>query len=794
MFVSDAPFTNMQAWDDLARPWMTDAESSLFDALSDHERLKFRGTFVARRQERPQLWSEQGLFLPSFFCERRFNDVRDFIAYALGEPKQVVVNPTNPSVPSEWHFADYDFHFVPIARKRVTLTERGVQEWNRLKQRLILHPEILYSFAATPFGRTRLPDNITWFETQIVSYYLDPDPRGELLRVVVALSPSFQEALRSKGSDDEHVLELLIELDRGTGEPELRHDASLVRVLSDRVAVFEAHLPSGHFDAKFSIYSGFLPVGLTANTSLFVPPSEFPRISSPIIAQQWAQEGLIQPGKNELIIGGFRYRWDQPYDPSQRAMVLVHATELPAEVLIMRGKNQISPLEYINREGSWYLFELPPQPEPFRLIARTVADDQGLMGFRTFPPEWHHQEASMTAEFTPETDNYLELESLSFGFKSDPVYVTVANHPYLAVKGQSVPWLPFDWGVAAKVVVAGQVEGFWQQQQTVLRRSDVFTEISVRNQHLVVGARSIAGDVLSAPLPKVAGKQLKGLQQTPVKQLNQVWGLVFKDQVLESDFWPFVREELVRWLRENLKPDDLVYIVQISDRPMMVLPPTNRRAELAATLRSLQPSSTRQTSIDLRYLIDAITHLEYHTTRPHQVVLMTPAISDDIAHPETFLLELRQAGLQIYNLEFLDPRSPTTSPKIADYAMKMDEMEPETGAFRDNFSEERNTKAGFRIPLGEGKRQKARQQQAVKEEAAREAFSRQVELRTAGLSMSSQQGQERRVLTEFMRQMTQWYGALTYVELPVNASIDDVQFDQLSDVDVYWTTVDWSAP
>ncbi len=789
-----SPFSHLESWETLARPWMTGVESTLFDALTEEERVRFRGTFVARRQEHPEVWSDQGLYLPIFFCDRTYDDIRDYLLATVGEPDRVVKNATNPSVPSEWHYPDYEFHFVAVARTRITLTERSVQEWERVKQRMILHPQMLYSFSSKSFGRTRLPEDITWFDTNVVSYLLDPDPRGEHLRVVVALPASFIEAVKARGADSEVALELLIELDKGTGETEFRHDSSVVQVTDDRVAVFEAHLPPGHFNAKLMIYSGFLPVGLQAQTSIYVAPPELPRIGTPIIVQQWAPEGLIQPGKNELMLGGFRYRWDQAYDNKKMAMVLVHAQALPAEVFILKGDASPQPLTFLNRVGTWFLFELPPQTGPFQLIAQTIADGNGLRGFRTFPPQWPTHRQSTALSLKTETKNYLELEELQLGETSALSYLFIAGQPYLATDSQTIPWLPFNWGEQAELRVGAMKDSSWQEATAILNRSEVYTELDVRNEHLVLGSRNAEGDVQAVPTILRDGVPLQGALQTPIAKIDQVWGLVFKDDVLDRSLWPFAREELIRWLESHLKPTDLVYVVLISQRPQLVLPPTLSRADLVATLNSLTPSLQRDTSFDLQYLIDEITHLEYHTKKPHQVVMMTPQLTDDLTQLESLLLELRRTGLQVYNLEFPDPLRVADSRKsLKDRAIPMETMKPDTESIRDNFQETRNTKVGFRISLAEKKLNQARRDQLTKEAAARSAFSDQIQLRTAGLCMRAEPGQERQTLSEFFRHLTLWFDALTHVQLPVNTDPESLTFQVEPGTQVYWTSVQWTA-
>ncbi|MCB1045310.1 MAG: hypothetical protein KDC35_20380 [Acidobacteria bacterium] len=794
LLFSDKPFTNMQPWDELARPWMTAAEETLFDALDENERLRFRGTFVARRQEHPGLFSDQGLFLPQFFCERTYGDIRDYIVEVLGEPESTTTNPSNSLLPSEWHFADYEFHFIPIGRNRVTLTERSVTEWDRLKNRMILHPQILYSFDMRPFGRTRIPDQITWYDTRILTYLLDPDPRGELLRVAVALTPSFREAVQSKGREDV-VLELLITLDKGVGEVETRHDATAVNLQKDDAVVFEVHMPPGHFNADLKIFSGFLTSGLKTSSSIYVAPPTLPRVGTPIIVQQWAPEGLIKPDKRELMIGGFRYRWDQPYDPSRLAMVLVHAAHLSPEALMIKEDDIPRPLSYINRAGDWFMFELPPQQGPFRVMAQTLPDAHGLRGFRTFPADWTVAIQDSSKVVTNQTDNYLELETLTLKAAGPELYVCIGGHPFLSTSTGEIPWPPFDWGPTTQVDVRFLKDGTWSTQSTVLSRTDVFTEISVRNPNLVAAARHVDGSASVPPDPFYQGQQLADLKHTSIHELNQIWGIAIHEDVVNRGIWPFLREELVQWFKSELKPGDLTYIVRSGGpRTRLALAPTSNRAEWLSALKAVTPTHGLSTNLDFSVLLEEVTHLEYHTTMPHHLILITDHLTEDLTQLEAMLVELRQTGLHVYHLEFpRDAPTTATAKSIADRALDMDSMQPDRDATRDSFQEDRNTQVGFRISMGDKKRMQNELDQREKEAAARRSFAEQLQFRTAGLGMSADVGEERQEISEFFRQLTDWTHTLVFIELPANIKADDVVFQNDAATQVYWTTVDWGV-
>ena len=218
-----------RSWESMARPWMTRAEANLYDRLDQREKIRFQGFFVARRSEKPDQWSATGLYLPSFFAPEPHGDVRDQIAYHLGYPDQIDWQPQNPRLPLAWKYPQYSFFFLPSSGGNVRLTSESAELWDNLKGAMIKHPALRYDFRDNSFGRTRLPEDLEWIDTEVVHRWSTPNPSGNTYHLTVRVPTKMKEYLRESTRLERQHLEMLVFLKTDADQARESLDAKHIR-------------------------------------------------------------------------------------------------------------------------------------------------------------------------------------------------------------------------------------------------------------------------------------------------------------------------------------------------------------------------------------------------------------------------------------------------------------------------------------------------------------------------------------------------------------------------------------
>lgn len=801
-------WSQLEDWAALARPWMTEEESDLFDRLSETQRIRFRGYFVARRQEDPGQWSQTGWFLPSFFYPSEFGDIRDLIAYRKGYPTQVNPNPLNPALPAEWVFDDVVFSFVPKDGHHVKLASSSHAHWEALKHAMILHPELRYDLEPSPFGRTRIPEDLEWMSMDMGRIWLEPQRKGAVARVRFEVPDAFISKIFALKVNRQQNLECLIRLISESGDTVERHASRQIDLGRTRELAFEMHWPAGYFQVEVFVYSGFWPVGLQTRGHVFVPSPSLPRLGTPIVAQQWTRTGIEVASDDAVIVGDFSYRLPGSYDERWESLVLVPSESTPVAALLQESDGHVKRLELIRVEAPWCVFRLPPTPPPFRVLALGRNDGS--------PSEFGFSTWQVGLPMTPLSsespaikggvlDNYLGVETLEFEPAPSLAFLTVNGWPYLASQRGSFSWLPLNWGERAELWLDAVENDRVQRSLVTLRRSEVFEEMRVQPRHVVAGFVSTEGEEEAPHIQFLAGGQqtVEPYRRTPLKDVPGLWGLVIKDEILALDAWPLIRDHVMGWLRDHLKPSDMIYIVHVSQRPEMVLAPTRSKVLAQAGVASLQPVG-RTSHFNLDYLIEELTHLDTHPVMPHQVVFLTDLLSEDMNQMQALMPDLRNSGLQLYQLEFPEARSEGVSnPRVAgsplewaeQHAVAAGEVDaPEEHVLSDDGKIGPESKAGYRIRFGRKKVKEAQEKERLRLDAAREAFSQQLAMRTAGLSVQCPRGLIRQALADFLLELSLWQDALTHYQLPTGIDDHALTITSPDAGSLHWVWVEWLPP
>jgi len=791
---AQAPTTiDMESWDTLARPWMTADELELYNSLSEDQRKRFRGTFVARRVENSKTWPKSGLFLPCFYHVRFYNDVRDQLEYTLGSPHDIVPNPQNSQLPSEWRYARERFYFLPVDESRVRLAPRSERAWDKVKSEMILHPDHLYQLPISSFGQTRLPNDIDWVQGRIQSYWLEPNQKGSSMRLYLRLPQAFIE--KNARARAEQTLELLLVLTTESGQSYRRHAGQEVNLKTDRDLFFLTHLPSGNFRIKGYVYSGFLPAGLTFAQDVFVAPAQLPRVGTPILSQTWGIQGLEVPATNGIRTGGIEYLLPTGYDPTRPTRVLIPSRLSDTKALLQTGTDSPEPLQFVNQDPEWTVFRMEPTPTPFRVLA-TASGPGTDLAFSSWS-----QDLSPTAPASDQVSlvesqnqNYLDLDHLQFKPPAPLSFLYVNGHPFLASTNSTFSWPLINWGEKAALKYESMHGRQFTSNAFQLRRSDVFQEIKVRPVHLVVGAKDLNGSPVGFNQVKIRhdGQPADQIELSPILEMPKLWGIVVKDDLLQYPEWKTMLSMLLDWLKGQLSENDYVYVVHIAHRPQLILKPTRIKPEVLSALRQLRSTQDSSNYFNLEYLIQELTTLDRHAVMPHQVIMMTTGLSDELTQLETVAAGLRDTGLQIYNLVYEPLNLPTDisedmAAKIREHALPMAKNDAASTGIRDNFQEQQNTKAGFRLRLGE----RNNRPDGLKLNLAKEAFNEQIELQTAGLTQKIKPGQVRLYLSQFFDRLTLWQSALRHVRLPASMNIDALTFEAPDGQTVSWSKVEW---
>ncbi|CAM2066256.1 hypothetical protein SCOR_12820 [Sulfidibacter corallicola] len=810
LFLQDFTSTNSKSWEAMARPWMTEAELNLYESLSEREKTRFQGFFVARRLDNPNDWPATGLYLPSFFAPEPYGDVRDQIAHLLGHPVETEWQPQNPVLPRTWKFPQYSFSFLPAGNGKVRLATDSLQLWDSLKDGMILNRALRYDFRDNSFGRTRLPEDLEWTDTRLLYRWLEPNPSGGTLRLAVAVPESMKAYIRSGNHRPRQHLELLAFLKSDVDQPRESLPSSLVRHasawshLTDEDEIyFEIALPPGYFHAEFLIYNGFLEQGLRTETPVAIVPPGLPRIGEPVISHRWQPAGIQEVGAQQIDCGGDRYQPALKYDRTQPARVLVRVDgdERP-QLFLQTAKDRPMGLQFLFTADGVAVFDLPAQKAPFRLIALGAETPDGQLALSVKGEDIDIAKPSQVPAFAQKSEDYVSVDKLNFGARGNLQLLFVNDQAFLASRTGLFKWPPLDWGREATLRYEfGDGEGWFATEYTT-RRTPVFEQLRVKPKYLVAGTRVPDGTIEPVDFEIfVEGAKIPAAKKTPFTRIPKLWGIVVNDPLLKSPAWNNIRQALMAWLKKNTQPQDQIYVVQISHRPELLVAPTTRKVLIQACLDALEPSSPRANYFTVRYLVDALTHMKQHTTLPHQAILLTHQLTDEVSQMEDLLPLLRRTGLQIYNLEFPFefnpdteiPAKPDADDALANMAAQAKYEEKMLLGVRDNFQEKSVTQAGFKIPLSGRKKEKMAEQERIKEEAFRASFSTQLASMTAGLAHVTGAGETSQSLHRFLDQLTQWQRTLVHMELPL-PYVDEsmIRVQAKPGYSVAWTLVEWS--
>ena len=804
----DLTLDRSESWENLARPWMTAAETALFDRLDAREQKEFRGYFVARRQENPSLWPESGNYLPPFFCAKPHGDIRDQIAFLLGEPETAQPHPLNPELPRSWRYGELELSFEPKGAN-VKLSTQGRTQWDALMQKMIKHPEIRYDFRVKSFGRTRLPEGLLWSESTVENHWVTPEADGGNLQVTIAIPASFKDYLRETKANPVQHMELLLLLRREDGrgglqqEERLRHASQRLNLLEADFFNFDSYLPAGFFQVEFLIYSGFLDRGIKAREKVLVRPPELARIGDPVICQDWEKAAIAMPDEWVFPVGDYFYKPSPHYNPEKLGLVLVQSTFKNTRAMLQTEGEQPRDLTLLRNQDGWFVFTLPPQATPFRLLALGAPEGENILALSGTGPLFG-QPADQGLTFKQKNaPNYLNLEVLDIDSTDGPTLLFVNGRPLSASRVGRFPWPSMDWGRRAELRFEYERGGQWRASRFELPRSEVFEEIRVKPKYLVAAAQNLEGLVESVDFQiSMEGRPMEVLKKTTLSPVPKLWGVVVNDPLLKSASWPLIRHALAAWLTQNTHDRDMVYIVHNSHRPQLMLAPTTYKPLVNATLHALQPQTSDEHYFTLKYLIDALTHLKQHQTRPHQVLLLTDQLTDEVQQMENLIPVFRQTGLQMYNLEFPFEFIPGTEAKLAGekvdplvtMAIREETDQRDRLGTRDSFQEARNVTTplySFRFG-GKKKKDQERKREQLRAEAFHGAFNQQLATLTAGLAHTSAPGQTVQSLHQFFDKLSLWQEHLVHLELPVlNLKEGGLSVRGPEGYSTSWTLVEW---
>lgn len=806
LWLQDLSFDRKLSWEDAAAPWMTAEEARLYAQLDDVDKARFRGAFTARRQEDPSVWTGAGIFLPELMSKRSFGDIRDQLRFALGEPDSTEPLLQNPKLPGLWVFGDKRFTFAPAEGGKVRLTRASEPVWEAVKQSRIKQPDIKYRLGYNNFGRTRLLDDKVWVDTQVKHSWWTPDPSGALVHLEVQIPPAFREALRTQTYTRPTLdLELLVKPEAPGGGVLLGTDDQVFHagaryVIGEPSVHFQIHLPHGYYQTQLQIYSGRFETAMNAPLKLNIRPDSLPVISDPIVSYEYRKAPITHAPSHLIEHKGTLYTPSRELRSDVPGRVLVFSPHERTTCLVQNASTPGMALRLVERGDGVFVFELPAQKGEYRLMSIGVPADGGdLMALGAVGPAFGRQDL---IPFTQNgAANYLALETLDVKSPGPETFLFVNGAALAATKGGSFPWPAVDWGELADVRFEYQKGSTWFGADYQLRRNTVFQRLQVKPRYLVAAGRDAAGRPMASTMTvSLVGQPAKIITSTPIKDMPRVFGLVFNDTLLRAPVWPRVREALVDWMKEQLLPEDMVYIVQSSERPELILPPTTHKALVLSELKALKARAEMQNYFTVDYLIDAIMQMPLHDKRPHQVLMFTNRLTDEINQMENLIPRLRATGLQLYNLEF-----PSIEDLAADEDLKavkrkpMQIMRDEAEAdernnmnMRDNFMETRSTPGLLKWQFGNKKADRQNREDRIRLEAFHNSFNQQLASLTAGMAVAVGKGEESTALKRFFSDLTLWQESLVHLQLNapyMEADMVDVRAGE--GVIPSWTLVSW---
>ncbi len=801
-----------KTWEASAMEWMTREELALYEASTPRQRELFRGFFVSRRLDHPDHWPGSGLYLPCFYHQRVHGDIRDRIQYALGAPLETQPRMDNPALPRVWRYPDGDFYFEADGFKKVKLAARSLEQWETVLESRIKHPEPRYDLEVNSFGRTRLPEDLEWVPSRVASRRLLPEKRGARLQLSISIPEAFQSYLQEDRSGPVQNMEALILLHPPGGRsPDLlsrsgrfRHATQRLNLVESSHMHLEFQMPPGHFDAEILVYSGFLKKGLRTTMTLTILPPEIPRIGDPILCQEWRDAPITAQPRPAIIIGDTLYKPIESPVSGKPARVLIRADFQDCRAWSQTGKSAPVSLKQIRGEHGWFIFELP-NPTPSTTVLATAGEPGGsILALSAYPGPFAADSRSNLRLKQASDENYLSLERLNVAPAIDFTALFVNGAPLAASRDGEFPWPTLNWGRTAELRFMHPGDTGWAEASFQLTRNEVFEALVVKPKYIVAATQDLEGKPARVRLKvSVADTPVPVSKEAPVADTPKLWGIVVNDPLLKSSSWLAIRQALTQWLRKETQPEDLIYVVHLGHRPELVLEPTPYKMLALSALRSLSPKTQDENYFTVQYLIDALTHLELHQTRPHQVLLLTHQLTDEVSQMENLIPQLRPTGLQIYNLEFPFEFVPESESKVADLepdplvtmAVKEEEYQRDRMVIKDNFQEQRNVTAGYSLVWNTKRNQKRRRDEAARVAAFHEAFNGQLASLTAGLAHSSGFGETTHGLHQFLEKLSKWQRVLVHLELPLPVNDDQlIKVESPEGYSVSWTVVEWRNP
>ncbi len=807
----DLNLATEKSWEALASPWMTEAEARIFESLTASEREKFKGAFVVRRLQDPWKWQTTGLYLPQFFCPRPHGDIRDQILYALGQPSETEPMAKLPELPRMWKVGEHTFYFQPGEQSgKVKLARQSLPEWDTVLTGQIKNPEQLYDFRDVSFGRTRLIQDLKWVDAASVQTWATPEPNGSKLRVEIPIPAAFKQYIRNEKRKPVQHMEGVLLLRKDSRETfvelgrkdRLRHGSQQLNLLEADVISFETHVPPGAYEVEYLIYSGYLEQGLRIKAPLVTAPVEWPRISDPIISQNKQRASLLIPEDYVVHVGDYFYR-PSKYEDNKDAFVLVQSNHEDTRLLLHDGSKLPKPLDLLEKKGNWHVFKLEPQSSPFRLTALGYHARGSHVAVSAFGPPVGATPGSLPRFDQNGKDNYFTWEQLKINTQSPLNLLFVNGRAVVGSKDGVFSWPSVDWGEKASIRVEYEADDSWRAAEYEIKRNQVFEEIRVKPRFIVAGTRRMDGSIEKAEIKvNLDGKPAEIIKQIPLSQYPKLWGLVVNDALLKSATWPLVRESLTVWLKEHAGDNDMFYVVHISHRPQLVQEPTVYKPLVQAALNALTPATRNENYFTVQYLVDALTHLPDHQSRPHQVLLMTNTLTDEVEQMQDLIPVLRETGLQIYNLQFPYDFQTQSEEKVAeietDPLKEMAEREridqQERMATRDNFQEERNVTTSLgSFKFGKKKARERAKEERIRKEAFKASFHEQLGALTAGMSHVSGPGETVISLTAFFEELSKWQEGLYHIELKDKQLNEDrLSLQAPAGYLANWTLVQWN--
>lgn len=691
--IADLELKDSRPWSELSMPWMTAAERRLFESLSLFEQQKFQGFFVARRLSNPLQWPKTGLFLPLFFARTTHGDIRDQLIRLLGPP--LAEEPGPGGLPQRWSYPAEAFDFEWSAGGILRLTPPSQRLWEHHLETLVIRPEIRYDFRSPSFFYAPPPADLEWFETEIPAWRLLLDEQDYRVLVTAPALSTFGKPT----VEGDIALQLQLVIETSAGETIIRQGVDRLAP-GEETAYFLLALPSGFHRARLRFYSGLLPRGYQAQVPLFIPPKNFPRISSPLLFQSEQSANIELPAAEGIFLGDTFYQLHAGYQPGQAASVLVQADLDEVHLLKIDRDGNFERLERLEQARDLSRFALPPMNGPFKLLAYASEVGEIRLPFSTWVyGDGFSFQPDPSFQINDRGQDYIVLDSLKVTSPGLPVFAYAGGFPYLGSASGSWPWTPYDWGPSLELAFEYESGGAWRSSSLQLPRSESYSELRISHPHILLGMRDASGAVIPPePLVHDALGSRVPYETSSIESFPTLTGVLVTDTLARSGAWTPLRQRLISWLKSHTAAKDALYVIHASAHPMLVQPPTQQKAVIEATLRALphlipgdmpplavrqerswsrqavrrlgqlvtegrgQPTGSmvsppnikileRRGTFGLDQFIDGLMNLGRNHEGPHRVFVLTTQLQSEKQTTHLFLDGLREAGMQFFVVE-----------------------------------------------------------------------------------------------------------------------------------------------